>query len=390
MVALMAAGSGLSAASNYYAQPLLGLFARQFSVSPATAAAVVTLAQLGYLLGLALVVPLGDRLERRRLLTVTSALTAVALFAMGLSSSIHMLLALAAVVGVSSVAGQILVPMAAQLSAPQARGRTVSTVMSGLLIGVLLARTFAGVIAEFAGWRTVYFASAALMAVFCWTCSRVLPAVRPQAGGSYGALLLSIGRLFVDEAVLRRRALIGALCFGGFATFWTAAAFMLHDLHHLGEGAIGLFGLIGLLGALCARFSGRVADAGWARLSTGGFVGLIVVSWPLLYAGRYSLWAFAAGIVLLDLGVQGAHISNQSEIYRLDPAARSRLTTGYMCSYFLGGAVGSTLSGTAYATGGWTAVCVAGAGFGLLALLAWGLTELRLPVMRMRHSGAGR
>jgi predicted MFS family arabinose efflux permease len=387
LVGFLAAGSGLAVASNYYAQPLLPLFAQHFGVGTVQAGLVVTLSQLGYIVGLIFLVPLGDRLERRGLLTITSALTALALLAMGLSPNFHVLVAMAVLAGLTSVTAQIIVPLSAHLAAPERRGRTVSTVMSGLLLGILLARTAAGAIAEVGGWRAVYLVAACLMAGFAGLCRRWLPRIEPTAQGSYIALLGSIIQLFREEPVLRRRGLMGALSYGAFGAFWTSMAFMLGSRHGFSEGIIGLFALVGAVGAICARFAGRLADAGWARLSTGGFLVLSASSWWLLHAGESSLVAFAAGIVLFDLGIQGAHISNQSEVYRLRPDARSRLTTCYMSCYFSGGAVGSGLSAVLYHAHGWTGACVLGAVMGGLAVVVWAATELRWPLATMqRHT----
>ncbi|VWX59295.1 putative uncharacterized transporter YgaY [Burkholderiales bacterium 8X] len=388
LLALMAVGSGLSVASNYYVQPLLDLFVRSFGVSPAHAGLMVTLSQVSYLAGLVFLVPLGDWLERRRLLTLTSAITACGLAGMGLAPGFAWLTAFAALVGLTSVTAQIIVPLAAHLSEPDRRGRSVSTVMSGLLIGILAARTFAGLIAEFAGWRAVYLIAAVLMALFSIACRRWLPRIEPTSSGSYWGLLGSVIQLFRQEAVLRRRGLVGALSFCSFSVFWTSMAFMLAQRHGFGEGVIGLFGLIGVVGALCARFAGRLADAGWARVSTGAFLLLLLGSWSLLYLGQTSVPALVVGVVLLDLGAQGTHISNQSEIYRLDAKARSRLTTGYMSSYFLGGAVGSALSVAGWGASGWLGVCVAGVLPVVAALLVWAAGEFRWPLGRMRQLGA--
>lgn len=385
LVAFMATGSGLAVASNYYAQPLLPLFAQHFGVSTVQAGLIVTISQIGYILGLIFLVPLGDRLERRGLLTVTSSLTALALLGMALSPTFHVLIVMATLAGLTSVTAQIIVPLSAHLAAPERRGRTVSTVMSGLLLGILLARTVAGVVAELGGWRAVYLLAACLMAGFAVLCHRWLPRIAPTAHGSYSALLASIFRLFREEPVLRRRGLMGALSYGAFGAFWTSMAFMLGHRYGFSEGVIGLFALVGAIGAICARFAGRLADAGWAQLSTGAFLLLSAASWWLLYAGEVSLVAFAAGIVLFDLGIQGAHISNQSEVYRLRPDARSRLTTCYMSCYFGGGAVGSGLSAVLFNAYGWSGTCVLGSAMGVMALVVWGATELRLPFARMQR-----
>jgi predicted MFS family arabinose efflux permease len=385
LVRLMAAGAGLCVASNYFAQPLLAMFAHEFGISPAHAALLVTVTQLGYIAGLVFLVPLGDLVERRRLLVGCTALNTVLLAAMGFAPNFHALMAISVLLGTATVAAQILVPLSADLAPPLRRGRVVSSVMSGLLIGILFARFAAGLVADIAGWRAVYLVAAVLMAIFCWTCHRRLPRVAPAAQGGYGALLASLVHLFAREPVLRRRGLIGGLCFGAFAAFWTAMAFMLKASWGASEAAIGAVALVGAIGAMSARFAGRLADAGWARVSTGIFLVLVVASWAFLYAGTHSIAALVVGVILLDLGLQGSHISNQSEVYRLDPAARSRITTVYMSLYFCGGAVGSGLTGPAYAAYGWAGACAIGAAMAGTALVVWAVGELRLPVRSMRH-----
>ncbi|WP_229722862.1 MFS transporter [Xylophilus rhododendri] len=375
LTALMAVGSGLSVASNYYAQPLLALFVQVFHVSIGHAGLLVTCSQIGYICGLVFLVPLGDRLERRKLITGTAALTSAGLLGMGLAPGFSLLLAASVCVGFTSVTAQILVPLAAHLATPERRGRTVSLVMSGLLLGILLARTFAGLIADGAGWRAVYLLASGLMAVFALLCWRLLPAIAPTSTGSYAALLGSVARLFGQQPVLRRRALIGGLNFAAFAALWTTLAFLLKKEYGYGEAAIGLFGLIGAAGALCAQAAGRLSDAGYNRQATGGFILLGVLGWGLLWLGGHSQIALVGGILLLDLGVQGTHISNQSAIYALDPAARSRLTTCYMSSYFLGGAAGSALGAWAYSAAEWDGVCIVGAAVCVLALLRWAMSE---------------
>jgi len=384
LIVLMAVGSGLSVASNYYVQPLLPDLAEQFGVSSSVAGLLVTVSQLGYVAGLALVVPLGDLVERRRLLTVVTALTAGGLAVMAAAPALAVLFPAVALVGVTSVAAQIFVALSADLARPDQRGKVVGTVMAGLLIGILSARTLAGLVAAAAGWRAVYVMAALSMLGLSAVCRRELPPVEPSTTSSYPSLLASVVTLYREEPVLRRRGLYGALGFAGFSTLWTSVAFLLKDAYGYGEAVIGLFGLLGVAGAVAAQFAGRVADAGWARVATLGFFVVLAISWGVLAQGAHSLPALVLGIVLLDFAVQGAHISNQSEVYRLRPEARSRLTTAYMCVNFMGGVVGSASSAALYDIGGWSAVCAAGAGFAGLSLALW-LTEARWPLGRMRH-----
>ena len=319
LLAFMAVGSGLSVASLYYVQPLLELLAREYGLTETTAGFLVTVAQLGYLTGLIAVVPLGDHHERRKLLTVTSALTAVGLLAMGLAPSFLMLVVFSISVGITCVTAQILVPLAAHLATDDKRGSAVGTVMGGLLMGILLARTFSGIMAELAGWRSVFIVASVLMAIYSVACYRIIPHIPPTSHTSYRTLYLSILHLFRDEPVLRRRSLIGGLQYAVFGIFWTSMAFMLVRQYGMSEAVIGLYGLIGAIGILAARIAGRLADKGWARLSTGGFLMTTVLSWGLLYWGQWSLIAFALGVVLIDLGIRGRISQTKVKFTALTP-----------------------------------------------------------------------
>lgn len=388
LVLIFAVATGIVVANLYYAQPLLDTIAREFHTTSGAVGLIVTLTQIGYALGLLFIVPLGDLLERRRLVVTVLVGTTLALAGSALAPTIGVL---AGLVGVTSVVAQVLIPFAASLAPEAERGRVVGTVMSGLLVGVLLARTFAGLIAQAAGWRAVYWIAAALMLAMIAALWHELPQVgRPAAGMKYGRLLESVWGLVRTEPVLRRRSVYGALAFASFSVLWTSIAFLLaRPPYGYGQAVIGLFGLLGVAGALCASVAGRLADRGWARYSTGAFVVLSLAAFGLLALGGARLLPLVAGIVLLDLGVQGTQITNQSEIYRLRPEARSRITTAYMVSYFIGGAVGSFASAVAYGAAGWAGVCLLGAAFAAANVTLW-VVELwgRLLGVRGRsHSG---
>jgi predicted MFS family arabinose efflux permease len=248
----------------------------------------------------------------------------------------------------------------------------VGTVMSGLLLGILLGRTAAGVIADLAGWRAVYVVAAGVtLPVAAWL-SRVLPAEGKRPSLPYGALLRSIGMLVRTQPVLRRRCLYGALSFSAFSVFWTSAAFLLaRPPYRYGDAVIGLFGLVGAAGALCASVAGRLADAGRTRAATGAFAATIAAAYGLLALGRGSLPALIAGVVVLDVGCQGLHVINQSVVYGLAAGAHSRINSAYMTCFFLGGAAGSAASAALYGAAGWTGVCLLGAALGLAAVGLW-------------------
>ncbi|HEX8714801.1 MAG TPA: MFS transporter, partial [Solirubrobacteraceae bacterium] len=367
LVLLMAVACGAAGANLYYAQPLLSTIAHDFSTSDGTAGLLVTASQVGYAAGLVLLVPLGDLLERRRLITGTLVVTALALVATAAAPSFSLLAAALLVVGVTSVVAQILVPLASTLAAENERGRVVGRVMSGLLVGILVARTASGLLSELGGWRLVFGLSAALMLALSAVLRRSLPLVRPSTDLSYPALLRSVGRLVAEQPTLRVRMIYGALGMGQFSVLWTTIAFLLAGKpYHYGDATIGLFGLVGLAGALAAQAAGRVADRGHHHLSTGVCFGLMALSWAAIATGKSSLGALIAGIAVLDLGIQGAQITNQSVIYALVPEARSRLTTAYMTTVFASAAAFSALASAIYDSGGWSAVATLG---GALALL---------------------
>jgi predicted MFS family arabinose efflux permease len=384
LVFLMAAGSGLTVANIYYAQPLLETIRQSFGMSVASAGLIITASQLGFALGLAFLVPLGDLMERRVLVVSMTAGISVCLAGMALAPFSSILLAAALMIGALSVVAQILVAFAATLAGPAEGGQVVGTVMSGLLLGILLARTAAGYLAQLEGWRAVFGVASGLMVVLAAVFYRGLPAYRSNIGVSYWALMRSIVSLLMEEPVLRLRAFYGAIAFGSFSVLWTPLALLLSQPpYQYSSGTIGIFGLIGVAGVLAASLAGRMADMGWTRQMTGITSVLLALSWLPLKLGDHSVLMLVFGILALDLAVQGLHITNQSEIYSLRPDARSRITSAYMAGFFAGGVFGSALSSFAYAHSGWRGVCLVGAGFGMVATVLWLLTLRR----RMTEDG---
>jgi predicted MFS family arabinose efflux permease len=389
VVALLALVSGAAVANLYYAQPLLSRIAHAFAVSDGTSGLLVSATQLGYVAGLALLVPLGDLLERRRLLGVLTALAGAGAAVCAAAPSFPVLAAAMVGLGAMSVVAQIVVALASTLAGDHERGRVVGTVMSGLLIGILVARTLSGVVAALGGWRLTFAVAAGAMLALAIVLRGALPVAPPTERVAYGRALRSVVSLIVGEPLLRRRMLLGALGFGSFSVLWTTVAFLLSGPpYHYNEAVIGLFGLAGAAGALAAPAAGRLADRGHGRLGMTAFLLCVLASWGLLALGGRSLAALLVGIVVLDLGVQGAHISNQTVIYGLRAQARSRLTTAYMVSVFLGGLVGSLLSAGVYGAGGWDGVCALGAGVAGVAVGAWALMN-RVPA-RQASRGAVR
>ncbi|HEY1845627.1 MAG TPA: MFS transporter [Buttiauxella sp.] len=372
LIVLMSVATGLAVASNYYAQPLLATIANAFSLSINQAGFIVTAAQLGYAAGLLLLVPLGDMFERRGLIVFMTLLAAGGMLITATSQSLGMMILGTALTGLFSVVAQILVPLAAHLAEPQKRGRVVGTIMSGLLLGILLARTVAGLLASLGGWRTVYWVASVLMVLMALALWRGLPRVKQENHLNYPQLLGSIFSLFIKDSLLRTRALLGCLTFANFSILWTSMAFLLASPpFNFSEGVIGLFGLAGAAGALGARPAGGFADKGKAHMTTTIGLVLLLLSWIAVALGQFSIIALIIGILVLDLTVQGVHITNQTVIYRMMPEARNRLTAGYMTSYFIGGAAGSLISASAYQHAGWNGVCIAGAIVALLNLVVW-------------------
>ena len=371
LVMVMALASGLVVANSYYAQPLVGSIAATFEVSSTSVGLVVTASQVGYAIGLALLVPLGDLLERRRLLTLMLVCTAGCLLVMVFAPTWQILASAAVLVGLGSVVGQILVPFAAALAHEDERGRVIGNVMTGLLLGILLSRVVAGLIAGIAGWRAV-FVVATILTMFTCVLVRLLPRSEPQAQISYRELLKSVIVLVREESILRSRMWFGMLTYASFGVLWTSIGFLLAGPHYgWSETRIGLFTVVGIAGALVARFAGVLADRGYAQAQTGVFAAATALSFILLAIGERHVIVLALGVAVLDLGVQGTHISNQSVFYPLRPDARSRLNTAYMTTYFAAGSIGSVLSALVYPYFGWSGVCLLGASFPTVASLVW-------------------
>lgn len=372
LILLMSVATGLAVASNYYAQPLLDTIARAFSLSASSAGFIVTAAQLGYAAGLLFLVPLGDMFERRSLIVFMTLLAAGGMLITASSQSLSMMILGTALTGLFSVVAQILVPLAATLAAPEKRGKVVGTIMSGLLLGILLARTVAGLLASLGGWRTVYWVASVLMVIMAIALWRGLPKVKQENHLNYFQLLGSVFSLFTRDKLLRTRALLGCFTFANFSILWTSMAFLLASPpFNYSEGVIGLFGLAGAAGALGARPAGGLADKGKSHLTTSAGLILLLLSWAAIWYGHISVLSLIVGILVLDLTVQGVHITNQTVIYRVQPDARNRLTAGYMTSYFIGGAAGSLISASAWQHAGWAGVCLVGTIMAALNLVVW-------------------
>ncbi|RSN34027.1 MFS transporter [Amycolatopsis sp. WAC 01416] len=376
VVLLFAVAAGTAVATIYFAQPLLVTMGADLGIAASTVGGIVTLTQDGYGLGLFLLVPLGDLLDRRRLVVGLLTLLAIAELVAATAANGVVLLAGMAAIGVLAVVTQLLVAFAASLAGPAERGRVVGLVTTGVVLGILLARTVSGTLADLAGWRAVYVVSAGVTVVIAIVLYRVLPATAPGNAMNYGRLLRSTLSLFAEEPVFRTRGALALLIFAAFGTLWSSVALPLSD-DGLSHTAIGAFGLAGAAGALAAAPAGRLADRGRAQWTTGFALGLLLLSWVPLGFTRASLWALVAGAILLDLAVQAVHVSSQTLIYPLRPDAGSRLIGGYMIFYSVGSGVGAISSTAVYAVAGWTGVCLLGAGFSALALGVWSVKGVR-------------
>lgn len=368
---------GSAVANVYFAQPLLATLGHEFSLGTATVGAVVTVTQIGYGIGLFFLVPLGDMLDRRRLIVAQLLLLAMALTAVGTAGSAAFLLVGFTTVGLLAVVTQTSVAFAASLAPAEERGRVVGVVTSGVVTGILLARTVSGLLADLAGWRSVYLASAVLTCVLALALHRLLPSRNAsRESDGYWQLLGSVVTLFARERLLRVRALLALLIFAAFSVLWSSVALALSaPPFTLSHTAIGAFGLAGAAGALAATVAGRLSDRGFSQGTTGIGLVLLTASWLPLALTGHSLWALAVGVIILDLAVQAVHVTNQTLIYALHPEAGSRLIGGYMLFYSVGSALGAVAATTLYATAGWVAVCALGAGISSLALVLWAVTR---------------
>ncbi|MEK5500048.1 MFS transporter [Bacillus sp. FSL M8-0168] len=371
---LLAAACGIIVANLYYAQPLAGYISTAIGLSAGSAGLIVTLTQLGYAAGLLFLVPLGDIVENKKLVIVSLLLSAGALTATAFVKHGILFLAAAFFIGLGSIAAQVLVPFASYLASEAARGRVVGNVMSGLLLGIMLSRPISSLVADMLGWNAIFALSAAVSVVLAIVLSKVLPARKPTANTGYAALLGSMWKLLRTTPVLRRRAIYHAFVFGAFSLFWTTVPLLLSSpAFHFSQKGIALYALVGIAGAVAAPIGGRLADRGLTRLATGIALSVVIVSLllPLIIqsSSAVGIAVLVIAAILLDMGVSANLVLSQRAIFSLGPEIRSRLNGLFMAIFFLGGAIGSSIGGWAYASGGWSAALSIGIAFPVIALL---------------------
>jgi predicted MFS family arabinose efflux permease len=369
---LFALAGGAAVGNLYWAQPLLDVIARDLGAPTSTAGWLVTATQIGYALGILLIVPLGDVRNRRRLVPTMLALSAVALLACAAAPSMGVLLIAITALGVATVSGQILVPLTGDLADDTNRGHVVGTVVSGVLTGILVSRTLSGFIAGFAGWRAVYVIAAVAAVALAALLARTIPPLAPKTTLRYPALIASVFSVVAHERTVRWTLVLGSTGFAAFTMFWTALTFHLSSPpFSYPVQVIGLFGLVGLAGAVAAQRSGRLHDRGWSLPATGAAWVLVLLAFVLAGLAGSSVVALLIAILVLDIAMQANGILNQARLFAVSGEARSRINTAYVVSNFIGGAVGSALATVLWDYGRWGAITTTGAVLAGFALVVW-------------------
>lgn len=352
----MSLSAGLIVANLYYNQPLLNLIADTFDVTEAAVSNVALSTQLGYAFGLLLINPLGDMLSNHKILNYDFVILILALMGAGLSKTLTALIISSFFIGFSSAVPQLFVPMAAQFSDENSRGRAIGIVMSGLLIGILGSRIISGFIGEQFGWRVMYYAATFIMVGLLLVLNWKLPQLHPNYNGTYGKLMGSLWHYFKTEPLLRLAALRGALGFAGLSAFWTTLVFLMEDSFGYGSTVAGAFGAFGVAGALGAAVVGKLSDTVSKHKILIFSAILLMVSWVIFFISAHSVFGLIIGVILIDLGLQSLHITNQNIIFSKNPQARNRVNTIYMVGFFIGGSVGTTLGAIAWQYFGWLGV----------------------------------
>jgi predicted MFS family arabinose efflux permease len=366
---IMTIATGLVVANLYYNQPLLEDIVRTLHTTRAKAGQVSILTQIGYATGLFFLAPLADMVKRKRLMMIVFVFIILSLLLTALAPTIGVLIFASFLIGATSMIPQILVPMAAHLAKPNERGKKIGVIMSGLLIGILLSRTFSGYIGAYFGWRAVYYIASGIMLLMWLMIGLFLPEVEPDYKGSYKQLMTSLAHLVKHEPKLRLAALRGALCFACFSAFWTTIVFLLKQNFNMGSSVAGEFGLVGAFGAIAAGLMGRLSDKMDAYKLSGFTLLLILISFIIFIFSAHSIAGLIIGVIIMDMGVQATHISNQSIIFALKPEARNRINTVYMVTYFIGGSVGTFFATQLWKSYQWNGVCITGITISIITLV---------------------
>lgn len=367
---LMTVGAGLVVANNYYNQPLLGMIAKEFGESESATSNVAMFTQIGYAVGLLLIIPLGDMFKRKGIILIDFVFILLSLLVAALSPSLNILIIASFFIGLTSVVPQIFVPIAAQLSAPKDKDKNVGLVMSGLLVGILASRVFSGLLGDYLGWRDVFYIAAAIMIILGVLLAWLLPNMQPTFRGTYSQLMSSILYYTKTLPSLRLASLRGALGFGSFSIFWTTLTFHLEQPPFFaGSDIAGLLGLVGIVGAISASLVGAISGKVRKNILIAIACSMMILSWIIFGAGGGSYMGLIAGIVFLDMGLQAMHVTNQTIVFATHPEATNRLNTVYMVSYFIGGALGTFIGGKAWSLYGWTGVAAVGSLFVVLCLI---------------------
>jgi len=366
----MAVASGVAVANLYYNQPMLADMARTLHTGSHQIGYVATATQVGYAAGMPLFIPLSDFVERRKLIVCLFIAVAVALGLTAVATTLFWLVAASFLIGATTVIAQILIPFSAELATPEQQSRTIGTILSGVLLGILLARTLSGVVSHHAGWRVMFWLAAAISLVFAAILAKGLPAIHAKTNMTYAGVMHSLWILLKEIPKLRQVCFVAGMFFASFSAFWTTLVFLLVEPpFHMGSQAAGLFGLVGAVGAGVAPVAGRLADSRGPRFVVRLAIVIVLAAFGVFWAGMTHVWALVLGVVLLDAGVQAAQVANQTRVFQLEPGARSRINTVYMIGYFGGGSLGSLLGSWMWSRWHWPGVCITGIGLMILAAI---------------------
>lgn len=384
-VLFMAVATGIIVANLYYCQPLIVLIASEFNVPETEAGTITYLTQAGYAIGLFFMVPLGDKIERKKQILVTTFASVLALIVAAVSKSFFILEIASLLIGITSIVPQLILPLAASLTAPERRGKVIGTIMSGLLVGILLSRTLSGFVGEWWGWRSMFWIAAGFCLILFFVIKSQFPVNKPTFEGSYGQLIQSLFSLIKTQPLLREATLINVFSFAQFGVFWTTMVLLLSEApFNFSSATIGLFGIVGASGALAAPLVGKIGDKGSSRIVIGYGILLMLLSFIVFYFSAESIVGIVIGIVLIDIGIQAIHISNQTRVYSILPEARNRMNTVFMSFSFFGTALGSAFGLLLWKIGAWEAVSLGGI---VLVALAFAVYAFTYKSKRKRLNG---